>query len=88
MVATLRGSVAEEALRVDEGFGLIAPPEIETGTASELQEDGISILLNLGYRRAEAVSRVEAALKRNPALATPEDLIREVYRGERLAASS
>lgn len=88
MVATLRGKVTEEALLVDEGFGLVAPPEVTEESASELHEDGIAILLNLGYRRAEAVSKVDAALKRNPGLATPEDLIREVYRGERLTASS
>jgi hypothetical protein len=32
------------------------------------------------------VSKVDAALKRAPSLATPEELIREVYRGERTTA--
>jgi Holliday junction resolvasome RuvABC DNA-binding subunit len=85
MVATLRGKVAEEALLQDEGFGVIAAPEVEEST-SELREDGIQILVNLGYRRAEAASKVDAALKRNQSLQTPEDLIREVYRGERASA--
>ena len=55
-------------------------------SVSELREDGIQILVNLGYRRPEAASKVDAALKRSPALQTPEDLIREVYRGERTPA--
>lgn len=88
MVATLRGKVTEEALLVDEGFSVVPPPEVEEETPSELREDGIAILLNLGYRRAEAVAKVDAALKREPGLATPEDLIREVYRGERSVATS
>jgi Holliday junction DNA helicase RuvA len=85
MVATLRGKVTEEALLQDDGFGVIAPPEMEE-TTSELREDGVQILVNLGYRRPEAVTKVDAALKRNPALQSPEDLIREVYRGERPTA--
>lgn len=85
MVATLRGKVTEEALLQDEGFSVIPPPEVEE-SVSELREDGIQILVNLGYRRPEAASKVDAALKRSPALHTPEDLIREVYRGERTPA--
>jgi Holliday junction DNA helicase RuvA len=85
MVATLRGKVTEEALLQDEGFSVVQPPEIEEST-SELREDGIEILVNLGHRRPEAVSKVDAALKRAPSLATPEELIREVYRGERTTA--
>jgi holliday junction DNA helicase RuvA len=85
MVATLRGKVAEEALLQDEGFGMLQPPDVEEST-SELREDGILILVNLGHRRPEAVSKVDAALKRNASLQTPEELIREVYRGERPSA--
>ena len=83
MVATLRGKVAEEALLQDEGFD--TPPST-VGAAppvAQLREDGIEILVNLGHRRSEATSKVDAALKRNPALDSPEELIREVYRGER-----
>jgi Holliday junction DNA helicase RuvA len=85
MVATLRGKVAEEALLQDEGFNLVQTAQIEE-SSSELREDGVQILVNLGYRRPEAASKVDAALKRNPGLETPEDLIREVYRGERSPA--
>lgn len=85
MVATLRGKVAEEALLQDEGFGVLQQPEVEENT-SELREDGLQILVNLGHRRPEAAAKVDAALKRNPHIASPEELIREVYRGERPSA--
>jgi len=86
MVATLRGKVAEEALLVDQGFSLVTMPDVTEESVGELREDGIAILLDLGHRRPEAVSKVDAALKRNPGITTPEDLIREVYRGERAAS--
>ncbi|MBV9282072.1 MAG: Holliday junction branch migration protein RuvA [Chloroflexi bacterium] len=87
MVATLRGKVVEEALLRDEGFRAVSPAAEPAGPVSQLREDGIDILVNLGYRRSEAMTKVDAALKRNPELATPEDLIREVYRGEREATA-
>lgn len=85
MVATLRGKVAEEALLQDEGFGVVQSSDAEDST-SELREDGVLILVNLGHRRPEAASKVDAALKRNPHIDSPEELIREVYRGERPSA--
>lgn len=85
MVATLRGKVTEEALLQDDGFGIMQTPQLEEST-SELREDGVQILVNLGHRRPDATSKIEAALKRNPQIDTPEELIREVYRGERPSA--
>lgn len=85
MVATLRGKVAEEALLRDEGFSTIGgAPQPEP--ASELREDCIGILIGLGHRRSEATSKVDAAMRRRPDISTPDELIREVYRGEHPAA--
>jgi holliday junction DNA helicase RuvA len=81
MVATLRGKVAEEALLQDEGFAAV-PAVQEKEATSELREDTIEILIHLGYRRPEAVSKVDAAMQRSASIETPEELIREVYRGE------
>lgn len=81
MVATLRGKVTEEALLRDEGFKVVPAAEPAAEQLSELKEDGIAILTGLGYRRSEAASMVDAALKRNPGMATAEELIQEVYRG-------
>lgn len=81
MVATLRGKVTEEALLRDEGFKVIAAAEPDIEQPSELKEDGIAILTGLGYKRGEASTMVDAALKRNPVMTTAEELIQEVYRG-------
>jgi Holliday junction resolvasome RuvABC DNA-binding subunit len=81
-VATLRGKVTEEALLRDAGFATI-PGAAPAAPASVLQDDGIDILVNLGHRRAEAAAKIQAALQRNPEMASPEELIREVYKGER-----
>ncbi|MGH2444009.1 MAG: Holliday junction branch migration protein RuvA [Chloroflexota bacterium] len=84
MVATLRGKVAEEALLRDEGFENLPPSEQESAEPSLLRAEGIEVLVSLGHRQHEASSKVDAALARDPELASIEDLIREVYRGERV----
>jgi Holliday junction DNA helicase RuvA len=82
VVATLRGKVTEEALLRDQGFtaALAEPPEPD-GSA-ELREDGVDMLLSLGHPRSDARAKVDAALKRNPSITSPQELITEVYRGE------
>lgn len=82
MVATLRGKVTEEALLRDEGFDSVPDGREEKAVTSELRDVGIDMLVQLGHRQTEATAKVEAALKRNPTLSSPEELIREVYRGE------
>jgi Holliday junction DNA helicase RuvA len=82
MVATLRGKVTEEALLRDAGFATI-PGAAPAASSSVLQDDGVDILVNLGHRRAEAATKIQAALQRNPDITSPEELIREVYKGER-----
>jgi len=84
MIATLRGRVTEEALLQDDGFAAPAPTDVEA--PSELREDVVAILIDLGHRRSEAIAKVEAAMERNPDVSDTEELIREVYRGERIAA--
>jgi holliday junction DNA helicase RuvA len=83
VVATLRGKVTEEALLRDQGF-TIPPADVAEidGSSAELREDGSDMLVSLGHRHAEASGKVDAALKRNPSIASPQDLISEVYRGE------
>lgn len=82
MVATLRGKVAEEALLQDAGFS--GPAGAQTRVEpNNLREDGIQILMDLGHRRPEATTKVDAAFKRDSTLASIDDLIVEVYQGER-----
>lgn len=83
MVATLRGKVAEEALLRDEGFADIPEDAGVAGGRAQLREEGIEILVSLGMRQSEATGKVEAAFKRQPSVDGVDELIREVYRGER-----
>lgn len=79
MVATLRGKVTEEALLQDEGYN--RPVDVSaTITPSDLRDDVIAALVGLGHRHAEAVIKVDAALKRRPDIDTEEELLREVFR--------
>jgi Holliday junction DNA helicase RuvA len=88
VVATLRGKVTEEALLRDDGFRVFPTDGLEPETTPELEEDVVEILTGLGHRRSEATEKVRAALRRRPDLTGPEELIREVYRGERVGAET
>ncbi len=78
IVATLQGKVAEFALLKDEGYTTIPSVEKE-----DIKDEAIEVLTALGHRKAEAVSKVDEALKRNPHLKDTQELIREVFRSER-----
>ena len=79
IVATLAGKMDKFALiRKDEAPA--APPE----------EDFAALVLDvlvhqLGHKSADAKRMVGDALDRNPAIASPEDLFDEIYRGEEFA---
>jgi Holliday junction DNA helicase RuvA len=88
MVATLRGKVTEEALLRDAGFASPLPEAEAREEPSDVREDAINILVSLGHRRGEAVSKVDAALKRDPSMFTPQDVITAVYRAERSEAAA
>lgn len=81
IVATLRGKVTQWALLRDEGYDSVPPAPREDH--KELVEAVTEALVALGYRRADARARVEAALERNPRARDEQDLIREVFRAER-----
>jgi Holliday junction DNA helicase RuvA len=40
------------------------------------------LILQLGHKRTDAKKMIDQAMKRNCAIATPEELFEEVYRGE------
>jgi Holliday junction DNA helicase RuvA len=88
MVATLRGKVTEEALLRDDGYRVILADGAVPGPAPEIEEDVVEVLLELGYRRAEAIDKVRSARKRRPDITTVEELIREVYRGQGAVAEA
>jgi Holliday junction DNA helicase RuvA len=79
IIATLAGKMDKFAL-IREGEAPVPAPE----------EDFAALVLDvltsqLGHKAADAKRMVVEALKRNPAIASPEDLFDEIYRGEEFA---
>ncbi len=79
IIATLAGKMDKFAL-IRQGEALAPAPE----------EDFTSLVLDvltrqLGHKSADANRMVGEALKRNPAIASPEELFDEIYRGEEFA---
>lgn len=76
IVAKLQGKVGK--------FGLIrCAPEQVPGVAagsSDVEDEAISVLLQLQYKRTEAEQMVKKALQRNPNVNNAEELLNEVYR--------
>lgn len=85
VVATLKGKMAQWALLKDEGYDSLPAPA-KKPALEEVREAVELALSGLGYRRAEAKAKVEEALRRNPAIKSEEDLLREVFRAERSEA--
>lgn len=75
IVAKLQGKVGK--------FGLIQDcennSEIFKGK-EDIQEQAMGVLLQLQYKKFEAKSMIEEALKRNCGIKTVEDLLNEVYK--------
>ena len=77
IVATLEGKM--------DKFALIHPDTathvpVVTNVAAQVSD---VLVLQLGYKVAEAKQLIAAALKRNDTISTPEELFEEVYRGEK-----
>jgi Holliday junction DNA helicase RuvA len=79
MVATLRGKVAEWALLKDEGYSTVPVASVQT----DVLEEVVTVLVNLGHRRADARQKVELAAKSISSAKDPQELLREVFRLER-----
>lgn len=76
IIATLAGKM--------DKFALIRKAEqLEAPVAGDIQQQVMDVLVRqLGHKSADAKNMVAMALKRNSAIATPEELFEEVYRGE------
>lgn len=78
MVATLRGKVQATAMLHEEEAPL-ARKTASTDSRGEAED----ILVNLGFRPAEAADKVEEALRRKPELESDvQELIREIFRAQ------
>jgi Holliday junction DNA helicase RuvA len=79
IIATLAGKMDKFAL-IRKG----------TAPAPAREEDFTGLVLDvltrqLGHKSADAKRMLDEALKRNPAIASPEELFDEIYRGEEFA---
>ncbi len=74
IVATLKGKVMEAARSPSE-------PSRWRVQAPDTRADVVAVLVNLGYRNAEAVALVDDALRRDPEYAEdPQRLLRDIFR--------
>jgi Holliday junction DNA helicase RuvA len=74
IVATLQGKAGKFALLRDEDMST------EPTAREDIQADVIEVLLQLGYRRAEAQTMVKKAIEMSPSKPkTPEELIQQIY---------
>jgi Holliday junction DNA helicase RuvA len=81
MIATLEGKMEKFA-----GAGVGAGKIDATPPLAGVADPVLSVLVDqLGHRRSAARKMVEEAFRRNPGIATPEELFDEVYRGEESA---
>jgi Holliday junction DNA helicase RuvA len=85
IVAKLQGKVGKYAL-IPTKEGLI--PQPAEGSASDVEEEAVAVLVQLEYKKSEAKEMVRAALSRNSKVKSSEELLNEVYRQQRLAAGS
>jgi holliday junction DNA helicase RuvA len=77
IIATLSGKM--------DKFALIRKADHETGVTDEdFQEKVYEVLVTqLGHKPLEAKRMITESIKRNAAIASPEDLFDEIYRGEK-----
>ena len=75
IVAKLQGKVARFGLIPDGG----AEPA-DVPRRADLNEEALSVLLQLQYKREEARQMIERALQKNKRIETVEELLNEVYR--------
>ena len=74
IIAKLQGKVGK--------FGLIQDRSSKSTQSinEDIKEEALSVLSKLQYKRKEALSMIEKALKRNSKISSSEDLLNEVYK--------
>lgn len=73
IVAKLQGKVGKFGLIQDRFISKV--PEV----SEDIKEEAMSVLLQLQYKKKEAVEMVSRALKRNPNPKSSEELLNEIY---------
>ena len=75
IVAKLQGKVGK--------FGLIQDKRVVSSaqqTKTDWQEEALEILLQLQYKKQEALSMISKALERSKDIKSSEELLNEIYR--------
>lgn len=67
-------------------FGLIQDGKVkeEQARASDITQEALAVLMQLEYKRPEALSMIKKALEESPEVATTEDLLNVVYKQRKL----
>jgi holliday junction DNA helicase RuvA len=67
-------------------FGLIQDESTQaSGIDATFEQESLSVLMQLGYKKPEALSMMKKALDSNPSISNTEGLLNEVYRQKRTA---
>jgi holliday junction DNA helicase RuvA len=77
IVAKLQGKIGKFGLIQDQGS---VATQIETVTTPDWQEEALAVLLQLQYKKQEALNMMDKALKRSENIQTAEELLNEIYR--------
>jgi Holliday junction DNA helicase RuvA len=75
IIAKLQGKVGVYGLIQDRGGDVPAPAPVP-----DWQEEALSVLTQLQYKKAEAAAMIEKALQRRGDIGTTEDLLNEIYK--------
>lgn len=78
IVAKLQNKVGKFGLIKD---GKVKAKEEKTGG---IEEEALSVLIQLEYKRQEAFNMIKSALERCPGLKTTEELLNEVYKQKKI----
>lgn len=67
-------------------FGLIQDSTIKVKEQKirDIQEEALAVLMQLEYKKSEAMSMIKKASERSPDIQTTEDLLNEVYRQRKI----
>lgn len=76
IIAKLQGKVGRFGLIQDEG----ALASATTNRTLGWQDEALSVLLQLQYRKPEAMEMIESALKRRESISSAEELLNEIYK--------
>ena len=76
IIAKLQGKVGKFGLIQDRRVSVIERKSEPTGW----QEEALAVLLQLQYKRPEALDMIEKALKRSSDISSTEELLNEIYK--------